>query len=291
MHKFPWSATGRNLLRRDGQSSVMSIVNVTPDSFSDGGTAFAPDLAVRAALQALSDGADILDIGGESTRPGATPVPLDEEWARIAPVIAGVLKSCPDTIISVDTYKPEIARRAVAAGALIVNDITGLDPSGNMTEVVAQSSAGVVIMHMQGTPATMQIKPEYEDVVNEVTSFFHHRIQSAVQAGIAKERIAVDPGIGFGKTLEHNLTLLRNLDKFAELGCALLIGTSRKRMIGDITGRPVGERTAGSVASALHAAWSGADVVRVHDTAATVDAIRVWNALETTTGDVRHNHG
>jgi dihydropteroate synthase len=279
------------LLRRDGQCSVMSIVNVTPDSFSDGGTAFAPDIAVRAALQALSDGADILDIGGESTRPGAMPVPLDEEWARIAPVIAGVLKRCPDTIISVDTYKPEIARRAVAAGALIVNDITGLDPSGNMTEVVAQSSAGVVIMHMQGTPATMQIKPEYEDVVSEVTSFFHHRIQSAVQAGIAMERIAVDPGIGFGKTLEHNLTLLRNLDKFAELGCVLLIGTSRKRMIGDITGRPVGERTAGSVASALHAAWSGADVVRVHDTAATVDAIRVWNALETTTGDVRHNHG
>ena len=291
MHKFSWSATGRNLLRRDGQCSVMSIVNVTPDSFSDGGTAFAPDLAVRAALQALSDGADIIDIGGESTRPGATPVPLDEEWDRIAPVIAGVLKSCPDTIISVDTYKPEIARRAIAAGALIVNDITGLDPSGNMTEVVAQSSAGVVIMHMQGTPSTMQIKPEYEDVVGEVISFFHHRIQTAVQAGIAKERIAVDPGIGFGKTLEHNLTILRNLNKFAELGCALLIGTSRKRMIGDITGRPVGERTSGSVASALHAAWHGAQVVRVHDTAATVDAIRVWNALETTTGDVRHNHG
>ena len=291
MHKFPWSATGRNLLRRDGQCSVMSIVNVTPDSFSDGGTAFAPDIAVRAALQALSDGADIIDIGGESTRPGATPVSLDEEWDRIAPVIAGVLKSCPDTIISVDTYKPEIARRAIAAGALIVNDITGLDPSGNMTEVVAQSSAGVVIMHMQGTPSTMQIKPEYEDVAGEVISFFHHRIQTAVQAGIAKERIAVDPGIGFGKTLEHNLTILRNLNKFAELGCALLIGTSRKRMIGDITGRPVGERTAGSVASALHAAWHGAQVVRVHDTAATVDAIRVWNALETTTNDVRHNHG
>ncbi len=269
----------------------MSIVNVTPDSFSDGGTAFAPDIAVRAALQALSDGADIIDIGGESTRPGATPVPLDEEWDRIAPVIAGVLKSCPDTIISVDTYKPEIARRAVAAGALIVNDITGLDPSGNMTEVVAQSPAGVVIMHMQGTPATMQIKPEYEDVVGEVIRFFHRRIQTAVQAGIAKERIAVDPGIGFGKTLEHNLTILRNLNKFAELGCALLIGTSRKRMIGDITGRPVGERTSGSVASALHAAWHGAQVVRVHDTAATVDAIRVWNALEKTTGDVRHNHG
>ena len=291
MHKFPWSATGPNLLRRDGQCSVMSIVNVTPDSFSDGGTAFAPDIAVRAALQALSDGADIIDIGGESTRPGATPVSLDEEWDRIAPVIAGVLKSCPDTIISVDTYKPEIARRAIAAGALIVNDITGLDPSGNMTEVVAQSSAGVVIMHMQGTPSTMQIKPEYEDVVGEVISFFHRRIQTAVQAGIAKERIAVDPGIGFGKTLEHNLTILRNLNKFAELGCALLIGTSRKRMIGDITGRPVGERTSGSVASALHAAWHGAQVVRVHDTAATVDAIRVWNALETTTNDVRHNHG
>ena len=291
MHKFPWSATGRNLLRRDGQCSVMSIVNVTPDSFSDGGTAFAPDIAVRAALQALSDGADIIDIGGESTRPGATPVSLDEEWDRIAPVIAGVLKSCPDTIISVDTYKPEIARRAIAAGALIVNDITGLDPSGNMTEVVAQSSAGVVIMHMQGTPATMQTNPVYEDVVGEVISFFHRRIQTAVQAGIAKERIAVDPGIGFGKTLEHNLTILRNLNKFAELGCALLIGTSRKRMIGDITGRPVGERTAGSVASALHAAWHGAQVVRVHDTSATVDAIRVWNALETTTNDVRHNHG
>ena len=291
MHKFSWSATGRNLLRRDGQCSVMSVVNVTPDSFSDGGTAFAPDIAVRASLQALSDGADIIDIGGESTRPGATPVPLDEEWDRIAPVIAGVLKSCPNTIISVDTYKPEIARRSIAAGALIVNDITGLDPSGNMTEVVAQSSAGVVIMHMQGTPATMQIKPEYDDVVGEVISFFHRRIQTAVQAGIAKERIAVDPGIGVGKTLEHNLTILRNLNKFAELGCALLIGTSRKRMIGDITGRPVGERTSGSVASALHAAWHGAQVVRVHDTAATVDAIRVWNALETTTNDVRHNHG
>ncbi len=285
-----WLSNGRNLLRRDGQCSVMGIVNVTPDSFSDGGKSEHSEFAIQNAIQALTDGADIIDIGGESTRPGATPVEMHEEWRRIEPVILGLLRNDPNAVVSVDTYKPEIARRAIAAGALIVNDITGLDPAGEMLHAVAGSDVGIVLMHMQGTPATMQKQPVYEDVVAEIIAFFEARIESAVKAGIRRERIAIDPGIGFGKSLEHNLTILRNLPKLAKLGCVVLIGTSRKRMIGEITGRPVIERMAGSVASALHAAAHGAEVVRVHDVAATIDAIRVWSVLETKSDHVEHNH-
>lgn len=275
-----WIADGRDLLRPDGRCSVMAILNITPDSFSDGGTAFDRGEAIARAGQAMADGADILDIGGESTRPGAITVPLEEEWARVSPVIAGCLQKFPQAIVSVDTYKPEVARRAIDLGAMIVNDITGLGPDSAMAGVVAESQAALVLMHMQGTPATMQAEPRYEDVVGEIYAFFEERMERAARSGIARERIALDPGIGFGKTLRHNLTILQNLERFADFGCAVLIGTSRKRMIGEITGRPVHDRAAGSVASALFAANRGAHVVRVHDTAATVDALKVWHALE-----------
>jgi dihydropteroate synthase len=262
----------------------MAIVNVTPDSFSDGSLHDAPDRAVAHALACLRDGADILDIGGESTRPFARPVPLEEEWRRVGPVLEALVRQCPEAVLSIDTHKPEIARRALLKGVSIVNDIAGSDPAGDMASVVAERGAGLVIMHMKGTPATMQVDPTYQDVVEEVRTFLEARILAAEAAGVPRNRIAVDPGIGFGKSLNDNLLILRNLDRFHDLGCAVLIGTSRKRMIGEITGRSVDRRTAGSVASALHAAHRGAQVVRVHDVAETVDAIRVWRALET--GDV-----
>jgi dihydropteroate synthase len=278
--KTKWLAHGRDLLRADGACSVMAIVNVTPDSFSDGGTAHQVDQALARIDLALTDGADLLDIGGESTRPGATPVSADDEWARVAPVIAAARAKHPLAPISIDTYKPETARRAIELGVDVVNDITGLDPAGKMHDVVAQSTAGIVLMHMQGRPATMQVEPRYNDVTGEILAFFEARIRQAEKCGIDRQRIALDPGIGFGKTLEHNLTILRNLHRFSEFGCAVLIGTSRKRMIGELTGRAVEQRAAGSVASALFAAWLGANVARVHDVAATVDAIKVWNVLE-----------
>ena len=279
--KPQWLAHGRDLLRPDGVCSVMAIVNITPDSFSDGGSAYLPDQALARIDQALADGADLLDIGGESTRPGATPVTLEEEWARVGPVLAAVRDKHPLTPVSIDTYKPEIARRAIELGVAVVNDITGLNPAGGMPEELAQSTVATVLMHMQGSPATMQEQPRYDDVVGELFAFFEGRISRAEQAGIDRSRIAIDPGIGFGKTLAHNLDILRNLHRFTEFGCAVLIGTSRKRMIGELTGRPIDQRAAGSVASALFAAQRGANVARVHDVAATVDAFKVWTALET----------
>lgn len=275
------------MLRSDGRPSVMAIVNVTPDSFSDGAKLAGPDEAFRYALECLENGADILDIGGESTRPFAQPVPLGEEWRRVAPLLELLEKHRPDALISIDTSKPEIARRAIELGASIVNDVTGCDPDHGMAQVVAETGAAIVIMHMKGTPQTMQIAPEYEDVVRETYGFLADRIRHATESGIAHDRIAVDPGIGFGKTLENNLDILRNLDRFAELGCPVLIGTSRKRMIGELTGRNLDERVAGSVASALFAVCRGASIVRVHDVAATVDALKVWYALEK--GNVRQD--
>ncbi len=262
----------------------MAIVNVTPDSFSDGARLTDTETAFRYAEECLDAGADILDIGGESTRPFAEPVALEEEWSRVGPLLESFGARRPGAIVSIDTRKPEIARRALALGARIVNDVTGCDPGGDMPGVVAEAGAAIVIMHMQGTPETMQVEPRYEDAVTEILDFLADRIRSAKQAGVAAERIAVDPGIGFGKTLEQNLEILRNLDRFRKLGHAVLIGTSRKRMIGELTGRAVRERTSGSVASALFAASRGAAVARVHDVAATVDALRVWHALE-------RNHG
>ncbi|MBI1324958.1 dihydropteroate synthase [bacterium] len=258
----------------------MSIVNVTPDSFSDGSRLSDAETAFRYASQCLDEGADILDIGGESTRPFAEPVPLEEEWTRVGPVLELLHERLPVAIVSIDTRKPEIARRALASGARIVNDITGCDPQGEMPHVVAEAGAGIVIMHMQGTPETMQVEPKYQDVVGEILDFLADRVRAAMKAGIPAERIAIDPGIGFGKTLEQNLEILRSLDRFRKLGHAVLIGTSRKRMIGELTGRGVSDRTSGSVASVLFAASRGAAVARVHDVAATVDALRVWHALE-----------
>ena len=274
-----WQYQGKSLLRADGRTSVMGIVNITPDSFSDGGLAYSPETAAQRATAMLADGADILDLGGESTRPGAKPVTADEEWRRVGPVLERLCHQTNQAILSIDTFKPEVAARAVAFGVQIVNDVTGLDPAGKMGEVVADSGASVVIMHMQGTPATMQIDPRYEDVVGEVLDFFERRLAFAESLGIGRERIAIDPGIGFGKRLEHNIRLLQNIDRLRQLGCAVLIGTSRKRMIGELTGREIPERLAGSLASAIYAASQGAEIVRVHDAGPTADALKVWSAL------------
>jgi dihydropteroate synthase len=272
-----WIALGRVVADRD-RPRVMGIVNATPDSFSDGGLASGPRDAIARAEALVADGADLLDIGGESSRPGANPVGLDEEIRRVIPVIEG-LAGRLSVPISVDTSKPEVARLALDAGAVIVNDIGGLsDPS--MIEVVAGSGAGVVLMHMLGTPRTMQKNPHYDDVVSEVIDFLAARVDRAVASGIARERIAIDPGIGFGKTIEHNLMILRDLDKFASIGCAVLVGTSRKGFLGTLTGRDVSNRTTATVVSSLSAIRHGAGIVRVHDVAPMVDAVKVWGALE-----------
>lgn len=272
----PWRAAGRELAG-DGKPRVMGILNVTPDSFSDGGHAFGAAEAVARGLKMAADGADILDIGGESSRPGAAPVELDEELRRVLPVITALANTVP-VPISIDTTKADVARRAIAAGATIVNDISALRDDPGMAEVIAATGAAVVLMHMRGTPRTMQDAPEYRDVVEEVHAFLAERIAFAVAAGIPRDRIAIDPGIGFGKTTAHNLSLLRNLDRFASLECALVVGTSRKRFLGELTERAVADRQAASLASALAAIARGADVVRVHDVGPTADAVKVWSA-------------
>jgi dihydropteroate synthase len=277
-----WEARGRTIVA-GGVPRVMGIVNATPDSFSDGGRALALDDAVKHALRLVAEGADLLDVGGESSRPGAEPVAEEEEVRRVVPVIEA-LASLVSVPISLDTTKAEVARQALRAGAVIVNDIEGLGGDPALPRLIADSGAGAVIMHMAGNPRTMQLDPRYDDVVSEVRAFLARRVDEAERAGIPRERIAIDPGIGFGKTAAHNLDILRNLDQFANLGCAVLIGTSRKGFLGKLTGRPVGERTTASVVSSLAAIARGADVVRVHDVAPMVEAIRVWKAIE---GDER----
>jgi dihydropteroate synthase len=256
----------------------MGIVNVTPDSFSDGGRAWGRRDAISLALRLADLGADLLDIGGESSRPGAEPVPLDEELRRVIPVVEALAPRM-NVPLSVDTTKSEVARQALEAGATIINDIQALGGDDGLAQVAAASGAGVVLMHMAGTPRTMQDDPRYGDVVADVREFLAGRIAAALALGIDRSRIAVDPGIGFGKTFEHNLALLRNLDRFATLGCALLVGSSRKGFLGTLTGRPVAGRGTASTVSALAAAMKGASVVRVHDVAAMVDAIKTWTAL------------
>ncbi|MDE2118640.1 MAG: dihydropteroate synthase [Betaproteobacteria bacterium] len=255
---------------------VMGIVNVTPDSFSDGGRTLQCGAALAHAHQLIEEGADILDIGGESTRPGALPVSVQEELERIMPVIEG-LRGAP-VPVSVDTCKPEVMRAALAAGASMVNDINALQQPSALAAVTA-SSAAVCLMHKQGTPQTMQQQPQYQDVVAEVLQFLRGRMDAAQAAGIARERIVVDPGVGFGKTLAHNLALLRDLGAFGELGVPLLAGLSRKSMLGTITGQDVEHRVSASVAAALLAVQRGARIVRVHDVGATCDALKVWNAV------------
>jgi dihydropteroate synthase len=255
---------------------VMGVVNVTPDSFSDGGLYAGAKQAVAHARRLVEEGADILDIGGESTRPGAAPVALDEERRRVLPVLEA-LAGC-GVPLSVDTRKPEFMLEAIAAGAAMINDVTALTAPAALA-AVAQSPVAVCLMHMQGEPGTMQMNPTYEDVVREVRDFLALRVAAAERAGIARNRIVVDPGFGFGKTVEHNLALLRSLAGFRSLGGALLAGLSRKAMLGKLTGREPQERVHASVAAALLAVQNGAQIVRVHDVAATRDALAVWNAV------------
>lgn len=271
-----WMGRGR-LLADDGRPRVMGILNVTPDSFSDGGRWASFEAAVAHAEQMSAEGADLIDLGGESSRPGAEPVSVEEELRRVLPVLEAIL-DCTSLAVSVDTAKPEVARRAIQAGAAVVNDIGGLrDPE--MVRSVADSDAAVVLMHMAGTPQTMQIDPLYDDVVTEVRDWLARAVERAEAAGIARERIAVDPGLGFGKTHQHNLDLLRNLPAFATLGCPVLVGLSRKGFLGQITGRPRQERVTASVVGTLASAVRGARVLRVHDVGAMVDAVKMWDAL------------
>jgi dihydropteroate synthase len=255
---------------------LMGVINVTPDSFSDGGR-FVDSASALAHGRALAgDGADLLDVGGESTRPGAAVVDDSEELRRVLPVIEGLADlSVP---LSIDTTKPKVMRAALAAGASVVNDVQALR-SPEALAVVAASDAGVCLMHMRGTPRTMQRDPHYQDVAAEVIDFLGERVDALVHAGIVRERIAIDPGIGFGKTLEHNLALLRALPRLRQLGCAVLVGLSRKSMLGAITGRGATERLAASVGGALWCAVHGADIIRVHDVRETHDALAVWQAL------------
>ena len=255
---------------------VMGIVNITPDSFSDGGNYFGRDAALAYAHQLILEGADILDIGGESTRPGALSVSVQEELDRVIPVIEGLHGlSVP---ISLDSYKPEVMCAALAAGASMINDINALQQPAALAAVAA-SDAAVCLMHKQGNPQTMQEQPLYSDVVAEVQQFLRQRIEIIEAAGIGRERIVIDPGFGFGKSLEHNLALLRDLNVFNELQLPILAGLSRKSMLGAITGQGVEHRIHASVAAALLAVQRGAKIVRVHDVQATVDALKIWHAV------------
>jgi dihydropteroate synthase len=256
---------------------VMGILNVTPDSFSDGGQFNSLDGAISCAEQMIQDGVDIIDIGGESSRPGAQALSLDEELRRLMPVIYA-LRDCGKPL-SIDTYKPVVMREAILAGVDMINDIRGFR-SAESINAVADGNVGLCIMHMQSTPTDMQQKPQYDDVNEEVLDFLRHRIAECEHAGISKNRICIDPGFGFGKTLAHNISLFHNIREYQfELGLPLLAGISRKSMIGEITGKPIERRLAGSLAGALAALAHGAKIVRVHDVAETVDAIKVWQTL------------
>lgn len=265
------------------QPVVMGILNATADSFSDGGQYFRHgdldlDLALQRAEAMIREGATIIDVGGESARPGAEPISLEEERRRVIPLVAAIRERF-DVVVSVDTSTPEIMREAAAAGAGIINDIRALQRPGAL-EAAADSGLAVCLMHMQGEPATMQNNPQYDDVTGEVISFLQQRVAACKKVGLSDDKIILDPGFGFGKTLEHNLTLLRDLPRFEELGFPILVGMSRKSMIGHLLGRDVGERLPGSITLAILAAQRGAQIIRVHDVAATVDALKIVTAVE-----------
>jgi len=258
---------------------VMGVVNVTPDSFSDGGRFLQTEDAVKQALQLAADGADILDVGGESTRPGAEPVSVDAEIARVVPVIKRLRAEAPDIALSVDTRHPQVARAALAAGAHIVNDVTGAEDPGTI-EAVRETGAGLVLMHMRGEPRTMQANPTYDDVVAEVRHFLASRIDEVVAAGVSRDRLCADPGLGFGKTTVHNLVLLRDVASFRELRVPVLVGASRKRFIGELTGadEPT-DRVEGTAGAVAWCAGQGVDVVRVHDVREMVRVVKVVDAI------------
>jgi dihydropteroate synthase len=255
---------------------LMGVVNVTPDSFSDGGRYLDAGAAIGHGLELVRDGAEILDVGGESTRPGAEVVEEAEELRRVEPVVAGLAGIAT---VSIDTSKAAVAEAAIGAGAVIVNDVTAMRGDPEMAAMCAEREVGVVLMHMPGDPRTMQDDPTYEDVVDDVKAFLAERVEVAVAAGVEEERIWLDPGIGFGKTLDHNLELLRRLGELRELGRPLVIGTSRKSFIGRIDGSDVGDRLGGTIASSVLATAEGADVLRVHDVAETAQAVRVAEAV------------
>ncbi|MFZ6644589.1 dihydropteroate synthase [Undibacterium sp. TJN25] len=256
---------------------VMGVLNVTPDSFSDGGQYAALDSAITHAEQMIEDGVDIIDIGGESSRPGAPALPLEEELRRVMPIIYA-LRDCGKPL-SIDTYKPEVMQEAILAGVDLVNDINGFrDPRA--VQLAANSDVALCVMHMQNTPSDMQLKPEYGNVNEEVMRFLQDRVEVLTAAGVERDRISIDPGFGFGKTLQHNVDMLKNIGDFQQqLQLPLLAGLSRKSMIGAITGKPVERRMAGSLGAALAAVAQGAKIVRVHDVAETVDALKVWQAM------------
>jgi dihydropteroate synthase len=267
---------GYNLAQRP---LVMGILNVTPDSFSDGGRYQALEFAVERAEQMIKDGVDIIDIGGESTRPGSPSVPVDEELRRVMPAIYALREL--GHALSIDTCKPDVMREAIIAGADLINDINGFRAPGAI-EAVKDSDCALCVMHMRGTPQDMQAQPAYGDVVADVIGFLRERVDALLAAGVARERITIDPGFGFGKSVEHNYALLRSISRMeSELGLPVLAGLSRKSMIGAVTGRSVEQRLAGSLGGALAAVAQGARIVRVHDVAETVDALKVWQAATT----------
>lgn len=257
---------------------VMGVLNVTPDSFSDGGRFYDPVKAVQHGLKLARDGADIIDVGGESTRPGSEGIPVQEEMRRVIPVIEALAREVK-VPISVDTYKSEVAARALEAGAAMVNDISAMRFDPRMAEVIAEYGVPVVLMHMLGTPKDMQLDPRYKDLLGEILDFLRARIEWAVSRGIAEDQIIVDPGIGFGKTLEHNLFLLKNLSRFSCLGRPILLGTSRKSFIGKILGVDVDQREEGTAATVALGICNGANIVRVHDVARMVPVVRVTDAV------------
>jgi len=259
---------------------VVGILNVTPDSFSDGGDFFDPEAAAEHAATMLDEGADMLDVGGESTRPGSDPVSQEEEIRRVVPVLKRILSVCPEAVISVDTYRSGTAKAALEAGASLVNDVTALRGDPGMVSLIEEAACPVILMHMQGEPKTMQKEPNYQDVVREVRDFLAERAEYAVAAGVNLENIIVDPGIGFGKNLEHNLALLRNLDALVDLGFPVLIGTSRKSFVERITGvQEARDRVFGTVATTVLAFEQGATFFRVHDVRANRQALSVAEAV------------
>jgi dihydropteroate synthase len=265
---------------------VMGILNVTPDSFSDGGEYNQKEVALKRIEEMIREGADIIDIGGESTRPGSDPVSVDEEASRVLPVLEAALERFPDTIYSVDTTKYEVARQALELGAHIINDVSGLRKEPRFAELCADFNAGYVLMHSQGDPKTMQKNPEYEDVVSDIMDFFGHRIEVLKNAGV--ENVFVDPGIGFGKTLQHNLKIISELHKFTKFGYPIMMGASRKSMIGQILdSRPASGRLAGTIAVHYHSLINGTKLLRVHDVQEASDSIQVYNAIKSSETDSR----
>lgn len=275
---LPALDVGDRTLAFGGRFYVMGVLNVTPDSFSDGGQFFDAEDAIARGVAMWEAGADIIDVGGESTRPGADPVPADEELERVAPVIEALAERT-DAVLSVDTYKAEVARAACGAGAGIVNDISGLGFDDGMAAAVADTGAVLVLMHTRGTPQTMQQDIDYDDVVADIRDYFSERLALARRAGIPQERIVLDPGIGFGKTVAQNFRLVRELHRFFDFGCPLLLGTSRKSFIGKVLDKPADERVWGTAATVACGLYAGADIVRVHDVAEMIDVVRITEAI------------